>query len=797
MDREPSEHPVPAKSFFMKSPQRIPHCSHWGAYTLLVDEGRIVGVEPFAGDPHPSPIIESVSAWGEPYRRVLQPMARSAWLAAARAGRPASAAERAGRGSDTFVPVSWDEALALVSGEIRRVIDTQGNRSVFAGSYGWTSCGRFHHAPTLLRRMMNLVGGYTGHVDTYSIAAGPVILRHVLGSADACQGLQTSLASVARHTETLVVFGAMSPRTAQNESGGLARHLLEDYLRAIRARGTRVIHVSPQRDDLPDWMDAEWWPIKPGTDTALMLALAGEIVARGRHAADFLRTHCTGSYVLLRHLAGDDDGVVKDAAWAARITGIAPERIRALAEVLPGTRSMLAVSWSLQRARHGEQPFWAALGLAAVIGQIGLPGGGVGYGYGSLGGVGVAANTGRSPAISQLSNELDSFIPVARITEMLESPGGTFTYEGIERRFPDTRLVYWAGGNPFHHHQDLRRLERAWRTQPETVIVQEPMWTATALRADIVLPATTSIERNDLAGNRRSDMIVAMKRAIAPLGQARSDFTIFSGLAARLGVADAFTEGRDEMAWLRHLYELTRADTAERFGVSLPTFDAFWEAGAVEVPTLKEPVYLAEYRADPAARPLATESGRIELASARLARWAYDDCPSHPSWLPPEEALTDTARAEGWLHLLSPQPEGRLHSQLIHAGPSGARMPDGRERLRMHADDAALRGLHDGALARVFNDRGACIAVVECSDTIMPGVVALPTGSWYTPGERDGSPELSGNANTLTLDVRTSRLGQGCAAHSCLVKIEPWADDGRAPAHVFDERLAALTAPRA
>lgn len=776
----------------MKVPQRIPHCSHWGAYTLLVDEGRIVGVEPFAGDPNPSAIIESVAAWGDPYRRVLQPMARTGWLAAAREGRPASFEERAGRGREKFVPISWDEALALVAGEIRRVIDVHGNRSVFAGSYGWTSSGRFHHAPTLLRRMMNLVGGYTGHVDTYSIAAGPVILRHVLGSADACQGLQTSLDNVAKYTDTLIVFGAMSPRTAQNESGGLARHMLEEHLRDIRARGTRVIHVSPQRDDLPDWMDAEWWPIKPNTDTALMLALAHEIVARGRHAADFLQTHCAGSDTFLRHLAGEHDGVVKDAQWAARITGLDPHRIRALAEVLPDTRSMLAVSWSLQRARHGEQPFWAALGLAAVIGQIGLPGGGVGYGYGSLGGVGVSANTGRSPAISQLSNDLDSFIPVSRITEMLENPGGTFTYEGIERRFPDTRLVYWAGGNPFHHHQDLRRLDRAWRTQPETIVVQDPMWTATALRADIVLPATTSIERNDLAGNRRSDMIVAMRRAIAPLGDARSDFDIFTGLAANLGVAHSFTEGRDELAWIRHLYELTRSDTKERFGVTLPGFDAFWDAGATEIPTLKEHVYLSEFRADPVVRPLKTESGRIELASARLARWAYDDCPPHPMWLPPEEWLTDTAHADGWLHMLSPQPEGRLHSQLIHAGPSGARMPDGREQLRIHPDDAAKRGLRDGTLARVFNDRGACIAVVQCSEAIMQGVVALPTGAWFTPSDCEEDPELSGNANTLTLDVRTSRLAQGCAAHSCLVRIEPW-EEGRAPAGVFDERLAAMT----
>ncbi len=780
----------------MTNLQRIPHCSHWGAYSLLVENDRIVGVEPFAGDPHPSRIIESVPAWGDARRRVLRPMARRAWLVAARAGRPTSAAERELRGREAFVPVDWDEALALVSGEIRRVIDAHGNRSVFAGSYGWTSAGRFHHASSLLRRMMNLVGGFTGHVDTYSVAAGPVILRHVLGSADACQGLAPTLDSAARHTDTLVVFGAMSPRTAQSEAGGIARHTLEDHLRAIVARGTRIVHVSPQRDDLPDWVNAEWWPIKPNTDTALMLALTQQIIAEGKQDSEFLSRHCAGSERLLAYLAGDADGVRKDADWAARITGLDGGRIRELARVLPATRSLLSVSWSLQRARHGEQPFWAAVALAAVAGQIGLPGGGVGFGYGSLGGVGVHANIGKPPAMAQLTNELDSFIPVARITEMLENPGGSFTYEGVERCFPDTRLVYWAGGNPYHHHQDLYRLERAWRRQPETIVVQDPMWTATALRADVVLPASTSIERNDLAGNRRSDMVVAMKQAIAPLGQSRSDFDIFSALATRLGVGDAFTEGRDEMQWVRHLYELTRTDARERFKMQMPAFEQFWEQGAAEVPTLHDHVYLAGYRADPEAKPLKTESGRIELGSERLARWGYDDCPPHPAWLPAEEWLDDAAAGQGWFHMLSPQPEGRLHSQLVHAGPSAQRMPDGRERLRMHPQDARRLGLDDDTPVRVFNERGSCIAHLQCTDAIRPGVVALPTGAWFTPDASDDATELSGNANVLTRDVRTSRLGQGCAAHSCLVKVEAWSGAAIEPGTLYDARLAVMSEPR-
>src|SRR5690606_27696069 len=120
---------------------------------------------------------------------------------------------------------------------------------------------------------------------------------------------------------------------------------------------------------------------------------------------------------LLAYLDGSLDGQRKDAAWAAAITGLGRDAIAALAGELVKTRSMLTVSWSLQRAHHGEQPFWAALGLASIIGQIGLPGGGVGYGYASLGGVGAPINLGRSPAIPQGTKPIDSFIPVARISD--------------------------------------------------------------------------------------------------------------------------------------------------------------------------------------------------------------------------------------------------------------------------------------------------------------------------------------------------------------------------------------------
>jgi anaerobic selenocysteine-containing dehydrogenase len=195
-----------------------------------------------------------------------------------------------------------------------------------------------------------------------------------------------------------------------------------------------------------------------------------------------------------------------------------------------------------------------------------------------------------------------AFIPVARICDLLLSPGTPFTYEGREHVYPDTRLLYWVGGNPFHHHQDLARLERAWAV-PETIIVQEIVWSPTAKRADIVLPATTSLERNDIAGSRRSDYIMAMRKAVEPMAQSRPDYEIVRELAARLGVTQAFTEGLDEMGWIRRMYGEVRTDAANRFAFDMPDFEAFWELGATPVPARKNFTYLGDYRQNPAAHP--------------------------------------------------------------------------------------------------------------------------------------------------------------------------------------------------
>jgi biotin/methionine sulfoxide reductase len=742
--------------------------SHWGVYEIEAggDGPRLV---PLREDPDPSPIgLAMLEAYRAPVR-IARPAVRAGWL------EHGPGVRTDGRGSEPFVEVSWDEALDLVAAEIRRVREVHGNGAIFAGSYGWASAGRFHHAQSQLRRFYNLVGGHVSHRESYSYAAAQVLLPKIVAPMERLETEHTDWATLAAHTRLFVTFGGVPRKNAQVSPGGAVVHRVRDGLAALAAAGCRIVNLSPVRSDLEiAERDVEWLPVRPGTDTAVMLALACEVVRAGRHDATFLASHCVGFERWSRYLLGRDDGIVRDAEWAAPICGLPAARLRDLAAGMAGCRTMLNAAWALQRAEFGEQPYWALVGLAAVLGQIGLPGGGFGVGYGCENGPGSRHPRVPAARVPAGANPVRAFIPVARIADMLLHPGEPFDYDGATHRFPDVRLVHWAGGNPFHHHQDLNRLARAWR-RPETIVVHEQVWNAHARRADVVLPATASVERDDIAYAVREPMAIAMARVLPPHGEARDDHAIFAGLAERLGVGNAFTEGRSVSQWLEWMHERSR-EHAARAGIALPPYAVFRAAGAARLePAGGEPpvVMLEAFRADPVANPLPTPSGRIELWSAAIAAFGLDDCPGMPVWREPLEWLGGPLAARHPLHLISDQPHARLHSQLDHSTVSVANKVAGREPIHLHPQDAAERGIVDGDVVRVFNDRGACLAGARLDAGLLRGVVKLSTGAWWDPDDPGAEAPLDrhGNPNVLTRDVGASRLSQGCAAQSCLVQV--------------------------
>src|SRR6266851_3739474 len=400
----------------------VPHSSHWGAFSVRVRD-RDVEIVPHPRDAAPSALLGNIPASVAHKARIARPMVRRFWLE-----RGPGPDRR--RGSDEFVAVSWPEALDRVAAELRRVYAAHGPRAVFGGSYGWASAGRFHDAQHQLHRFLNLAGGYVRSVNSYSSGAAAVILPHVIGPQAAVAGNNVSWAELVEESALVLAFGGMALKNNDVGGGGTSQHIARDRLAAAHARGVEFHLIGPLRDDLPAAVEAVWHPIRPGTDVALMLGLAHTLVVEGLHDRAFLDRFCVGWEAFEAYLVGRSDGRPKDAAWAAEICGIAGEEIIGLARRCVGRRTLVTCSQSLQRGEHGEQPVWMGVVLGAMLGQIGLKGGGFAYALGST------SNTGKPPLAVPLPtvptgrNANSDFIPVARIADMLLRPGEAFDYDG-------------------------------------------------------------------------------------------------------------------------------------------------------------------------------------------------------------------------------------------------------------------------------------------------------------------------------------------------------------------------------
>ena len=534
----------------------------------------------------------------------------------------------------------------------------------------------------------------------------------------------------------------------------------------------KCISINPQRTTTDEVMGAEWVPIIPNTDTALFLAMSHHLLVTNRWNRDFVQQYTVGFDRFRAYLEGKDaDGTpAKTPEWASRITGIPAARIRQLADLFASKRTQLAGSWAIQRAHHGEMPYWAIVNFACMLGNIGLPGQGVGFSW-HYGGGGTPQSGSTPPTgLSQGRNAVKKICPASRISEMLNNPGKEFTYNGSRYTYPKVKLIYNAGNNFMSHQQDLNELIRALQ-KVDTVVVQDCWWTASTRWADIVLPATTTVERNDISsgGTYNINKFYAMKQVVAPVGEALDDFEIFRRLAELCGVELGFTEGMEPMDYVQAAYEKSSA-------AKIMPFEEFWEKGVVTLPTPEAAhswVRHGDFRADPVKNPLHTPSGRIEMYSATIEKMNLPDCPPMPKWQEPGEYLGNAK--EGQVHVVSPHPYMRLHSQMANAEPLRKTYAvQTREPLLINTQDAKKRGIRDGDLVELYNERGALVVGARVSDRIMPGVVSIYEGAW--PQLDSKGRCNNGQVNFITSSRPASGLTQATTANTCLASLRKCTD---------------------
>lgn len=768
--------------------RRVFHATHYGPFEAVVRDGRLIGLNAVTElDARPTEMLMyGVVDRTYDKSRIDHPMIRKSYLENWESGdtRPEL------RGKEPYVRVDWDTAYSLTAKALLDTASEHGNEAIFSSSYGgWANAGNFR--PNVMQgRLMNLIGGCTLTQGDWSAGASQICLPRVIGDMEVYSA-QTAWEVIRDNTEVFVLVGC-DPIKNNRIEYTVADHQIYGPWEQIRDRGCRFISINPQRTAPDAYLEAEWISIVPNTDVALFSAMAFHVLEKGLEDQAYLDKYTVGSDKWIAYIKGETDDQPKTPEWAAPITGIDADRIRELAELFATSRTEIAGAWSLQRAQHGEMTHWAIINFSALTGQIGKPGGGVGfswhYGCGGMPQSGKSTPTG----LSQGRNWVKGICPASRITEMLENPGAEFTYNGRTGTYPDVRMIYNAGNNFMSHQQDTNRLIRALE-KVETIVSVDVWWTAATRWADIVLPAASTLERDDISvgGTYSNDKIYAMKKVIEPVGESLSDYEICEGLADKLGIWQQFTDGEEMMFHIQAAYEKSAA-------ARHTPFERFWEQGYArqEVPeAARRWVRHGDFYTDPEANPLHTNSGKIEMFCEEIAQFGIDDCPGMPVWMEKHEYLGNAEPDQ--VHVVSPHPWYRLHSQMDQSAKlRGLYKIQGREPARINREDAASRGIEDGDLVELYNDRGTIIVGAILSDDIRKGVVSVYEGGWPQLDKKGRCN--SGLVNFLTSTQRASGLSQATSANTVLCRMRKCEDpEGpnlayEKPEIIEDHELAAI-----
>lgn len=759
---------------------RVFSASHYGPFEAVVRDGRVVSIAPVIElDQRPTEmLLHGVLDRTYDKTRVNYPMVRKSYLEGWRTGDTKPEL----RGKEEFVRVDWDTALKLTAKAIVDTIAEHGNQAILSTSYGgWSHAGIMR--PNVLQgKFFNMIGGCTNTVGDWSAGASQISLPHVIGDMEVYSA-QTAWEVIRDNTEVFVLVGCDPVKNNRIEYT-VADHGMYTPWEQIRDNGCRFISINPQRTASDAYLNAEWVRIIPNTDVALFLAMAHHVLEKGLDDREYMAKYTVGADKWTAYVKGETDNTPKTPEWAAAITGIEADRIRELAELLARSKTEIAGAWSLQRAHHGEMTHWAIVNFAALTGKIGKPGQGVGFSW-HYGNGGMPQSGGGTPnALSQGRNLVrDYIVPASRVTEALENPGAEIVYNGIARKYPDVKMIYNSGNNFMSHQQDTNRLIKALG-KVGTIVCQDVWWTAATRWADIVLAASSTLERDDISvgGTYSNDRIYAMKKIIEPIEESRNDWDIFAGIADLISMASPYIEDQQFPEYIdiiKFAYSKTTASQTT-------PFEKFWEKGYALQPYPEKArswVRHGDFYTDPEASPLHTKSGKIEMFCQTIADMKLEDCPGMPMWLEPAEYLGNAK--EGQLHMVSPHPWYRLHSQMANSEKlRDLYMVQGREPVRINSEDAVARGIEDGDLVELYNDRGTVIAGAVVSDEIMPGVVSIYEGGW--PQLDSKGRCNSGLVNFLTATTRSSGLSQATTANTCLVSLRK-CEDPEGPNMAYDK----------
>lgn len=683
------------------------------------------------------------------------------------------------RGGGEWVDISWDDALDLVHDKLKHVIDTYGNEAVFKtyGSGTWNA--HFGYSGGWVR-LLNLLGGHLNYHGNYSYGQIAACTRYTYGVPDEMPS--NSFEDSAQNSRLLVLWGN-NPQETRMSGGGLTF----TSLWAKKNSRVRIIVVDPRHTDSVSLLADQWIPIRPGTDTALVSALVHEIITHDLQDQEFLDRYVSGfdeehtpagipagssyrSYIL----GEGPDGTPKTPEWASPITGVPVDVIKAFAWELATTKPVnITQGWGPQRHANGENQARALYALAAVLGQVGIPGGGTGGREGYFWPQSKWFPDGENPVKASISF-YGWTEAIERGHQMTATADGV---RGVEKLSTDIKFLLSYGGNMLSsQHGDINRTRALLRDESkvEFIVCMDNQMSRSAEMSDLVLPDTTTAERWDLIPSEYTgDMayLIMGEKAIEPLFDSRPAYEVCRDLARRFGIEQEFSQGRDMEAWVRWMQADNQAEHPH-----FPSFDELRELGVYRY---HDPegltVPLKAFRADPDANPLDTPSGKIEIFSTELHQmaqtWTFAEprlpgdvitpLPEHvATWEGAEEARTNERHP---LQMISHHFKGRTHSTYANMPWLQEAHP---QKAWINPLDAAARGIENEQPMEVFNDRGRIRVRAYVTPRIMPGVISVPQGAWYRD---EGGVDVGGAANTLT-SWHPTPIAKGNAQHTVLVQ---------------------------
>lgn len=738
------------------------NCPGRCALKFHVKDGEVLWVDTYGSptndldDPQPRACLR-----GRSYRRWMNNPDRINY--------PMKRAEGSKRGEGKYEQISWDEALQTIADKLKHTIDTYGNEAVYCNY----ATGVSATTARPINRLMNLLGGYLGYYGSYSTAEISWISPYMWGGSPA------SSTSAAADADLVLMFGSSPVETRQ---GGAGSH--HDWVRMRENAKGEVIIIDPRMNDSATGHSAQWQPINPGTDAALCSAIAHELIANDEVDHDFLDTYCVGfdestmpESAKGQHKSYSDyimgtgyDKVEKTPEWAEPICGISAARIRELAEKIAGAeRLYVGQGWGPQRRSNGEMTALSICMLPILTGNVGLPGTSTGLRE-SRSNMGLKSlPAGDNPVTTKISvfSMVDA---IDHGTDMTEVADGV---KGKERLDTNIKFVWnYAGNCITNQNSDINHVHDVMvdDTKCEFVVGIDTVMCDSLKYADIILPDMFRFEQDSMIDTGEDDayMICGSPCVEEHKFERRTCYEWVSELAELMGVGDEFTEGKTEREWIDDLYEQSReADP------TLPELDEFREMGVYTKKAAAPRIGCKAFREDPAANPLSTPSGKIEIYSEALDEYIQshefedDDFVAPVPVYATEWYGVETTTDEYPLVLTGFHYRGRLHSswgfdeQLKAANPQEA---------WINPADAQERGIAQGDTIRVKNEFGEIELLAKVTNRTTPGVVCISQGAWHDADMDGDRVDKGGSINTLTT-LRPSPLAKGNPQHTNICQV--------------------------